>query len=940
MLFYFKNYIIEKSANLTAFFPLCYNHFKRKKRGNKLHLKELSLKGFKSFADKTSFLFDPPPSVAAVVGPNGCGKSNIIDAMRFVLGEQSIKDLRGTSLEEVIFAGSSTRKSVSMAEVSLLLDNSDGYLKTEYSEVLVKRRVFRSGESEFFINKNLCRLKDIKELFMDTGIGNGAYSIVNQGQVDLILSSKPEDRRSIFEEAAGINKYKFRKKAAERRLIGTEQNLLRVNDLRGEIKENLSSLEEQAKKAKRYKEAKDGLRSVEVGLAKKQVRSLSERMGQLKAKIEELKTKTRGAEDGAAKEEEERTRAKALIRNIESTVESLRLEMASGKSAVEEALTKISVGKERIFQLEERLAEIHKEIERLGALRASKEEKTGEKHKNLTEFEDRFGHAKQYLEEAQTSLEEINRKTEESIRGWNSLKNPIFEREMEISSQKHRISELELSIKYAKESLAKESSFLDNLIGLKEDISFLESEVLGLQGVSQELKERLSSRKIEIFGKIDIEIEVIQKNIKAQEESLGLLESEKEKESSCLKNTEQRAGEMTSQFSSLENKLKELNAEKETAIAHLAETRANFANNDSLLKQKKEEDASAREQVSEVDRQIKDKKEEESTLSLRISQTKESISGAEGSIPGLREKEQIASQKLQKAAIEKQAEQARLEELEERIRGLSGEDRAARDDLSKEEISFAKLEGEFGAIEALMQQEYGLSAAQVLESPEEEVQNQTKAKEEIERLRMEIREIGPVNLLAVEEFEATKERLSFIDAQCTDLISARDNLNGLISQLDNEARQKFVVTIEEVNKNFCQVFSSLFEGGEAKISLSDGDPLEAGIEIFARPSGKKWLSLALMSGGEKSLTAISILFALIRTKPSPFCFMDEVDAALDEINTIRFSKLVKEFSKESQMIVVTHSKRTMSAAGAMYGVTMEDPGVSKLVSMKLVKVAD
>ena len=905
-----------------------------------MHLKELSLKGFKSFADKTSFLFDPPPSVTAVVGPNGCGKSNIIDAMRFVLGEQSIKDLRGSSLEEVIFAGSSTRRPVSMAEVSLVIDNSDGYLRTEYTEVMVKRRVFRSGESEFYINKNLCRLKDIKELFLDTGIGDGAYSIVNQGQVDLILSSKPEDRRSIFEEAAGINRYKFRKKAAERRLIGTEQNLLRVNDLRGEIKENLASLEEQAKKAKRYKEAKDRLKTLEVGLAKKQMRSLTERMSVLRARVEELKAKTHGVEDGAAKEEQEKIRLKNSVREIEARMENIRREISQGKSSVEEALTRISVGKERISQLEERLAEVRRDIEKLASIKASKEEKRDEKNRNLSEFEGQFGGAKRQVEEAQALLEDINKKTEESIRGWNSLKNPIFEREMEISSRKHKISELELSIKYAKDSLEKERAFLDNLLGLKDDISFLESEVLSLEGVSQELKERLSSRKIEIFGKIDIEIEVIRKNISKQEESHSLLEGERSKEDDSLKATQQNAGEMTAQFSSLENKLKELNIEKEKAIARLAETRANFANNDNVLKQKREEAAFAEEQAAETQRQILDKREEEASLSQRISQAKESISGTEESIPKLREKELLSAQSLEKASAEKQAAQARLDELEEKIRGLSGEDRAARDELSKEEVSLAKLEGEMGAAEALMLQEYGLSAAQVLESPEEKVQNQSRAKEEIESLRNEVREIGPVNLLAVEEFEATKERLTFIETQCADLVSARDNLNGLISQLDDEARQKFTATIEEVNKNFCQVFSSLFEGGEAKISLSEGDPLEAGVEIFARPSGKKWLSLALMSGGEKSLTAISILFALIRTKPSPFCFMDEVDAALDEINTIRFSKLIKEFSNESQMIVVTHSKRTMSAAGTMYGVTMEEPGVSKLVSMKLVKVAD
>jgi len=905
-----------------------------------LHLKELTLKGFKSFADKTSFMFDAPPSVSAVVGPNGCGKSNIIDALRFVIGEQSVKDLRGSSLDEVIFAGSSTRKPVSLAEVSIVFDNSDGHLKTDYSEVAVRRRVFRSGESEFYINKNLCRLKDIKDLFLDTGIGNGAYSIINQGQVDQILSSKPEERRAIFEEAAGINKYKVRKRAAERRLIGTEQNLLRVNDLRGEIKENLSSLEDQAAKAKRYKEVKEKLRTLEIGLAKKQVKSLAERMQQLKAKIEELKNKTHGVEDGAAKDEEERNQLKSQVRAIEEKMESLRSEMSSLKDSIDGSKTKITVGRERISQLEERVSDIQREIEALSASKAARSGKLDEKQQALSEFEDKFGNARIYMEDAQKSFEEINKKIEESIRGWNSLKNPIFEREMDISSRKHSLSEIDLSIRYAKESYSKEKAFLDNLNGLKEDISFLESEVLGLAGVSQELKERLSSRKVEIFKKIEIEASVIEVNLKKQEDNLKVLEGKRASEDGKLKEIEQSTNEMTSQFSLLEGKLKELNDEKEKSIAKLAEARANFANYDSLLKQKKEEQSGAREQLSDADRQIQLKQSEMQSLMSRIESAVREIADIENRIPALQEKESSAREALQKSAESKVGIQVKLEKLEEKIRSISSEDRMARDALSKEEISFAKLEGELSAVEALMQQEYQLNAEQVLSIEMEEVQNQTKAKEEIEAFREEVRQIGPVNLLAVEEYETTKERLSFIETQYADLVSARDNLNSLVRQLDDEAKYKFLRTIEEVNKNFSEVFSSLFEGGEARISLLEGDPLECGIEIIARPSGKKWLSLSLMSGGEKSLTAISIMFSLIRTRPSPFCFMDEVDAALDEINTIRFTKLIKEFSQNSQIVVVTHSKRTMSAASAMYGVTMEEPGVSKLVSMKLVKVAD
>lgn len=905
-----------------------------------MHLKDLTLRGFKTFADKTSFVFESPPSITAIVGPNGCGKSNIIDSLRFVIGEQSIKELRGQSLEEVIFAGSTGRKSTSLAEVSILLDNCDGRLKTDYTEVLIKRRVFRSGESEFYINKNLCRLKDIKELFLDTGIGDGAYSIINQGQVDSLLSSKPEDRRAVFEEAAQIGKYKFRKRAAERRLIGTEQNLLRVNDLRGEIKENIRVLEVQAAKASEYKEMSGRLGALEIGLARKQLKSLNDKRALLLQKVEELKDKTHHAESGASTDEEERSKIKDLIRSLEEKIESARQKITAYRTAFEEEKRKASVGKERLSGLCERLEQAKKEEERTGTALKTKSEKINEKIDDVKNYQDGFNNTKQLIENARNALDDINKRIEESIRGWNNLKNPIFEREMDISSKKHTIAEIELSLKFAAEACEQEKAFLDNLKGLKDDMALLETEVFALEGVSAQLKERIASRKSEIDQKIDIETRILAKNIEEKSNLIKQMEENRSKELESLSLIEKNASEMNDRFSQLEKKMNELTSQKEKAIENLASSRAAFSNFDETFKSKQKDVDIAREELVEIEGETINKRHEIGSLEARIETVKKEIEDSERSQPQILESEKQLGSTLQELLNSRVVKQARLDELEEKLKTLTGEERNIRDALSKEEISLVKIEAEISSIENIMREEYQMAAGDVLSSDVAEVSNILKAKEEIDEIKRSVRDLGPVNLLAMDEFEAAKERISFIETQYNDLVSARDNLNSLIKDLENEAKQRFVKTIADVNGHFGEIFGQLFEGGEARIELSEGDPLEAGVEIIAKPSGKRWLNLSLMSGGEKALTAISIIFALMKTNPSPFCFMDEVDAALDEINIMRFTKLLKAFSKNMQIMIVTHSKRTMSVVNTMYGITMEEPGISKLVSMKLVKAAD
>lgn len=905
-----------------------------------MYLKNLSIRGFKTFADKTALNFEPSPHITAIVGPNGCGKSNIIDALRFVIGEQSVKEMRGEELEHVIFAGSSTRKPLSLAEVSILIDNSDFKIKTDYSEIFIKRRIFRSGESEFFINKNSCRLKDIKDLFLDTGIGDGAYSIINQGQVDSILSSKPQDRRAIFEEAAAIGKYKFRKRSAERRLIATEQNLLRVNDLKGEISDSIQVLEKQAEKAKEYQEIKDKLRTLEIGLAKKQIKLINERKTSALEKINDLKDKTSGVEVNYAKEEEEHAELKKIINAQENRMEEIRNEINSLRTQYEETKRKISVGNERAAQLLERKEELIKNSDREVQNHSLKLSRISEKKSELDTYKEQYGESNKYLDFAQKTLEEINKKIENSIRGWNNLKNPIFEREMEISSKKHSISEIDLAIKYASENLAKDTAFLDNLSGFKEDIEVLEKEVMALVGISDDLKGRISSRKNSISKKIDIEISQILKNIEEQKSEISKICEKKDKETESLNKLEQNAGEMNDQYLSLENKMKELTQEKEKAIATLAEARAIFANYETNYKFKKSETDEIEAEIKRQDEDLKNKKAEITAILERIARTKDEIDENEKALPAYAEKESKLTKTLADIAEKKAKDQNKLDVLEEKIRSISFDDRALRDLLTREEISFARIESELEMVLSFMKEDYQLDIAGIEENEIPPAANSVKSKEEIESSKEKLREIGPVNLLAVTEFNAQKERFSFIENQYADLVSARDNLNSLIRGLDDEAKSKFLDTISIVNNYFTEIFGTLFEGGEGKIALGEGDPLEAGIEIMAKIAGKKWLNLMLMSGGEKALTAIAILFSLIKTNPSPFCFMDEVDAALDEINTLRFSKMLAEFSLNTQIVVVTHSKRTMSKVSSLYGVTMEEPGISKIVSMKLVKVAD
>ncbi|MBU1026602.1 MAG: AAA family ATPase [Candidatus Margulisbacteria bacterium] len=741
-----------------------------------MFLKSLSLRGFKTFADATEIEFSENARITAVVGPNGCGKSNLMDATRWVLAEDNPRKLRVASLSNIIFAGTAARKSLSLAEVALTFDNSTNKFPLPFSEVEVKRRTFREGESEFFINKNQCRLKDIKDLLLDTGLGESSYSIITQGQVDAILSSKGEDRRAVFEEAAGINKYKTRKIAAEKKIIAAEQNILRISDLKIEVGEQIITLEEQARQARQYLQIQEELKTLDLGLCRRLLEQIFEKRTKLTAELEKAKQASEVQKASEEKDSQLLADLRAKQRQLEQEIDQILVSLEQEKDQM------------RDLELDHRF--IKSEIER------EEKEITSLSEKEQT-IQDKINGAKATLEQQKKGLELTGLPLATS-----------FEEIISLAA-----------------NLIEQLSFLVDSLGKENQIS------LSL-GHSAEKEEAYKVR------------------LEMLEEEATRLAEEKERTRFALQ--------------------------------------------------------ASRSQLENLTGKTEDTKKSQSASQL------------------------LAAKRTAKEEIVKQ-----ITALEEKIKQEGQAERKTLNDENALAIALAKLEGEMNGISEKVSLEYNMNIEEALAFPHQ-ISNVVKSKKDVEEKKLRLRQLEPVNLLAIEEFDKAKERLTFLEAQLADLNAARDNLRNLIIELDQKAEQTFLETMQQISTVFSEVFAKLFAGGEAKITLSEGvAALEAEIEISVRPNGRKWLPLPLLSGGERSLSAIAILFSLLRIRPSPFCFLDEVDAALDDANLGRFAEMLKDFSNQSQIIVITHNKRTMAVADNIYGVTMEEPGISKVISMKM-----
>jgi chromosome segregation protein len=1061
-----------------------------------MYFKRLELIGFKSFCEKTVLHFEP--GITAVVGPNGCGKSNIFDSIRWVLGEQSAKSLRGSDMQDVIFNGSDSKEPLGMAEVSLAFDNKKRFFNVDHDEVEVSRRIFRSGESEYLLNKTPVRLKDILDLLMGTGIGAESYSIVAQGKIDLVLSSRPEDRRQVFDEASGITKYKAQKRETMRKLEETEQNLLRVNDIITEVKRQIGSLERQANKARRYKEVFEELKSKETSLSvlekteltrqkeeiAGQLRGLESRQDELVNIIKEEEAKIANRQQESKALEGEIMAAKDQILNLENLLvrnkEHIKfnkeriLELEASKKYLEAQLeqvkSKVVADEEKLTGVKEEYSGIKKSMEDKTAVLREKETRINNLAASIKNSLDNIADAKKNILDLVTKLannrneiSELSSKqqiylarqkrleiekakvyeeksiAEQSLdnitQEVDAIRKTVEERSLKISGIKSDLEREELSLsgidseieRLEREKLTLEShkEFLEKLKAQYQDIGESMNAVIYLDrlptenvsGLVIKIKDRVNlndedkayfepasfklageAKPIELdTGKIEQKISRLGedlrtlKNDKTAKESvieelnrsLLVLQEELHAQEIALANKENSRQTTLEQFTKIkeeediivmelsdvhkelsvlqqnltirQSSLNELNKEhrqaedlilreeqgislnsklREDVLVVITQTKTELealtkrvVSDEATLKLLEDTHKHDRESLENIEKQIKDAQAKHASLEFEISDCQDKLN-------------EFSSQIESKSALLKEAE----DKYRQASEGSDGtvkkieSDRAELDGLKNKlyelQMQNKDIDYRFSTLKERMLQAYKIDL-ETAAAPAAEVQDAGTLSQEIEKLKEKLDSYGTVNLVAIEEYDELKKRYDFLIQQQNDLNSAKESLHQAILKINRTTRQMFMETFEKVRLEFRNYFKLLFNGGDAQIFLVDEqDPLESGIEIICRPPGKKLQNVLLLSGGEKSLSAIALIFAIFKVKPSPFCILDEIDAALDEANVDRFSRILQEFSQHSQFIVITHNKRTIANADVMYGITMQESGISKIVSVK------
>ncbi len=929
-----------------------------------MFLKSLEIFGFKSFAEHTRIEFSE--GISALLGPNGCGKSNVVDAIKWVVGEQSPKSLRADSMEDIIFNGTEKRKALSVAEVTLTIGNENGGLPLDMPEIAIKRRLYRSGEGEYFINGVQTRLKEIRELFWDTGIGKSAYSVMEQGKIDQILSSKPEDRRYLFEEAAGITKHKVRSREAELKLDHTEENMRQVGGILGEIKRSHDTLKLQSEQTVLYRKLRDDIFEAELDLHLLRLRQFVQEKDRRDAEFKSrtvardaMKSEIDTLNDQLRESLDVVNGMESSLIDIQKTVYGLAVER-NGKEKQRKLLdAKVSEARIKIDQASLRLKTVKDKIE---SLRDEEDEKNGE------------------LASLRMRLQDVEKNIQGFESGIDSAELTIRSNEKAIIRAESDIRELEAG---RGEARLKLDAITENIVA-ELDARLKDS---GYSGQEREAAERaidtlIASIRARLAGKSVLMGDLARMSDDSSTDLRGILE----KTGKDLEATAAQVDELGLRYEDY----------KRTTPSFIDE----FLSPEGIMTQKRsiDREISACEEGVLLRRQrIVESREENRTLAGKVEgyrNTLEELRGnrirmqtqgvaAEESLAMFRR--EIAGQESFLRELENEIflEQKRLADSREELETLDGEiaeieirgrtltarleilehDIASRNaDLGKRREDLVRKTERMGAIQVDIERLH-LGLAQVeteIRNVKENFSEQysrdlreferrmteirtpvTEIKDRLASLRQRLKDLGSVNLMAPEEYAEIKERYDFLSAQIADLEKARMDLKRITDEIRAESAELFLATYNKIKRNFHNMFRRLFGGGRGELRLVDPDHvLESGIEIFAQPPGKKLEAISLLSGGEKTLTAIALLFATYMVKPSPFCFLDEIDAALDEANVSRFVDLLREFGKSSQFIIITHNKKTVTGAGTLLGVTMEESGVTKAIAVKLERAGD
>ena len=911
-----------------------------------MFLKRLDIFGFKSFADRTEVEF--ADGITALLGPNGCGKSNVVDAVKWVLGEQAAKSLRAEKMEDVIFNGTESRKPLNVAEVTLTIANEEGRLPLDRPEIEIRRRLYRSGESEYHINGSPARLKEVRELFWDTGVGKAAYSVMEQGKIDLVLSSKPEERRYLFEEAAGITRYKIRTAEAQRKLEKTEENMRQVDGILGEVKRSYDSLKHQSEKTLTYRSLRDEIFQLELDI---QLLRLKQSRYEKDSKNEELVNKrsqrdTIKAEiDGISKSLEENLDAvnslEEKLVEYQKNIYGLSVEKTAREKEARFLSEQSAQHRVKISQNEERERVVVSRITELENDAAAQDEEVKKLLKQAADIESNIKNFEESIRLASTRITEndaLVREKEGEIRNLDSERTKL-EKDLEAITD-DIVTALDAGLREAgyssQERRSAEAALTETLGRLRE---LLSGEGVPAAEITAEHSANTVAEALRLTEKIKELFENYRKTTPAFIDDFvapqGIITRKREIDSEIRARAE-GVLQRREAIAQLRRDNEELSGKIDQYRATLEELRVNRARMDAQAKAAEEQARLLRRELAGQKNLLQQIQEEITADRKRLEELAERIAGAESEIAGIEQRGVLFAEEQKK--------------LEDNIRLKNGETTGKQEDLRKRSADLAKVqEGLEKTHLELVQSETEIK--NLLENFREthsrdlmEFENRIetiavpapKLREDLAAARGRLRDLGSVNLMAPEEFEETKERYEFLSGQLEDLSKAKTDLEAMTAEIRHESSELFITTYNRIKKNFHNMFRRLFGGGRAELRLDDPNHvLESGIEIFAQPPGKKLENITLLSGGERSMTAVALLFATYMVKPSPFCLLDEIDAALDESNVIRFVQLLREFGKSSQFIIITHNKKTVTGAQTLLGITMEESGITKTISVRL-----
>ena len=977
-----------------------------------MYLKNIRANGFKSFANKVDIEINR--GITGVVGPNGSGKSNIVDAVKWVLGEQSVKALRGdSSMSDVIFAGSKSRGAQSRASVSLVFDNSDHYLNSEFNEIEIKRVVYKSGENEYYINNSKVRLKDITNLFLDSGAGKESFNIISQGAVADIINSKPEDRRVIFEEAAGVLKYKKRKEESFRKLDKTNENLARVNLLIDELLTTLTPLKEQSEKARKYLDYKGDLENIEIALIANDIEQLNEEylkvknhVNVLNEEVEKLNlnnttdsSKVEKLKLDSLKLDEEIDKKNEIINNLTQEIVELQskkqITLERQKYEVDDAKLQENILslKEEVLNLKQMMDSFTNEILTLKNELEVKQLRSMELIKVSDEKKNRRNQLLSKIDLENRTIMNLNNKIDiltDNIN--NDTKLPYSVRNIINNVRLTGIygvlgKLIEVPEKYViaiETSLGANNNVLvvKDSNSAKEAINYLKDNKLGratffpvsiikprnvmyedLQKIKDldgfigtadtlvKYDEKIMNVVLNQLGNVIVvsDIDTLNKVGKLINYKYKIVTIEGDIQYSggaITGGTIKNSSSVINQKYELDNLKKEVNSKKETLEKlekELKEVNANLSSNAIDLENNQREVVLMTEKVQAKDNYLKEVKNnydsKNSELEGALNKSNNSLDKELDEIVqlyydkvALKEKE---SKELDKIKINKSELNTEIALLEKTYREMNREITSKQNELKIEEIKLGKMDVRLDNLLLTLNENYSLTYEKAHSDYSLDVEVET-ARLTVNNLKAKIKSLGEVNTGSIAEYERLNERYTFLTKQRDDLDKSVSSLLEVIQEMDELMKEKFVETFDRISVEFKEVFKKLFKGGEGVLELTDpSDILNTGIEISALPPGKKLNSIALLSGGEKTLTAIALLFAILNVKPVPFVILDEVEAALDEVNVDAFGNYLLSCKDRSQFIIITHKKRTMEYADALYGITMQESGVSKLVSVKL-----